>query len=240
MSASDSDADVIDTTKISSITPSIQVRDLINLQTQKLLNRLFQEVDDQNNLTDALNTKFSELSIKSNIDYQKWSSKSPNLTTPNNPENDFLPDVLNENQSTNTNKEDADKERETLLYLLHREKKLSNHYESLLESYEKLLTATAVSARERREETFGVYNDDDDDDESPPSKDSKLAESIHSLQLTKSLQTKATALKHNSEMLESLRNTKNVEFELVKSTLIKKAEKFAQILDQDDDNSNNN
>jgi hypothetical protein len=234
MSFSSDRKDFYNESHISSITPTVQIRDLNNLRTQRLLNRLFQELDDQNTELDNLQKKFSALALKSNIDYNTWSTKEIHIPIDNTTEDsneDLLQNTVKQKETENKY-QDFDQERALLLTLLHREKKLSGHYESLLQSYEDLITATAVSARDKREETFGVYLDTPNDSRNGNTKPIK---SIESIQLAKALKTRAASLKQNSEMLYKLRKYKEIEIDLVRNTIAQEAQNFASILEQTDD-----
>lgn len=250
--------------QVSPIVPTTQVRDLTATQTQRLLDRLLQELDDENADLDILNKLLNELSLKSNIDYKLWSKRDMSVSLDTGsitrqsgkgpPDshlqiaNDDLLRQLNDDKKENDNQfdtEDHNAQRACLLSLLHREKKLSRHYESLISAYENLIAYTAMSVRERREQNYGVYNSVStqvqslgdkgltNDDNSI--KNRKTLRSIQSIQISQSLISRAQALKKNADLLRILAQQKRQDMEMVKNLIASEAEELAIELDKEDE-----
>lgn len=240
------------TPQVSPILPTTQIRDITWNQTHRLLDRLLQELDDENTELVSLENMFKELSVKSNVDYKLWSNKemSVSLDDGNVIKNDQPqynePDLLNQlnkqNKITDGNEDVLYNSRRTLiLSLLHREKKLTRHYESLISAYENLITYTALNIRERREQTYGLYTNDTYDiidKDSSVNKNQKPMKSIQSIQISRSLKLKAGDLKRNSELLKSLANQKRKEIQIVKDLVIAEAEQLANVLEREEEEEN--
>lgn len=249
--------------QVSPIVPTTQVRDLTATQTQRLLDRLLQELDDENTDLDTLEKMLAELSLKTSIDYRIWSKQNLPLTFEmENPElhsndsssnsklqfvgSDLLRqlDMRDKDNNIHNDSDDYNSERALLLSLLHREKKLSRHYESLISSYETLIAYTAMSVRERREQNYGIYTTEATQNHSPNRKaegdsgnvtnDEISIRSIQSIQISQSLKSRAQALKRNAEILRVLAKQKRQDTELVKSLITSEAEQLAAALDKKD------
>lgn len=248
-----------------------------NIQIEQLLNRLLQEMDDENNDIEKLNKIFANLSVKSGIDYNLWKSKKglPSLekgtfstsdemdTSPDSDSsNDLLQSIIkqrnNAKKNVNSNvpidnynefHDDDDiirknKERTLLLCLLHREKKLKAHYESVLASYKDIFTYLIYATKSRREETYGVYTDfQKSKKQKSLSINSKTASSmkpIEAIQISKSLKNRDDTFKKNTEFLKSLANNKRMEIELTKKALIEESSIINDILSQLNESINDN
>lgn len=253
-----------------------------NIQIEQLLNRLLQEMDDENNDIEKLNKIFANLSVKSGIDYNLWKSKKglPSLgkgtfstvsitssdemdTSPDtDSSNDLLQSIIKQRSNAkknvnsnvpidNYNEFDDDddiirknKERTLLLCLLHREKKLKAHYESVLASYKDIFTYLIYATKSRREETYGVYTDfQKSKKQKSLSINSKTVSSmkpIEAIQISKSLKNRDDTFKKNTEFLKSLANNKRMEIELTKKALIEESSIINDILSQLDESINDN
>lgn len=253
-----------------------------NIQIEQLLNRLLQEMDDENNDIEKLNKIFANLSVKSGIDYNLWKLKKglPSLekgtfstvsitssdemdTSPDtDSSNDLLQSIIKQRNNAkknvnsnvpidNYNEFDDDddiirknKERTLLLCLLHREKKLKAHYESVLASYKDIFTYLIYATKSRREETYGVYTDfQKSKKQKSLSINSKTASSmkpIEAIQISKSLKNRDDTFKKNTEFLKSLANNKRMEIELTKKALIEESSIINDILSQLDESINDN
>lgn len=233
MSYSIDDQDDIDNPKISSITQTAQIRDLENLQTQRLLSRLFQELDDENTDLETLESLLNKIATDANIDYKQWSNENTSICLKDriitksddhvSDKEDLLSILLKRKRASDGTGGlvSQDDERALLLHLLNREKKLSQQYESLLSSYEELLTYTAIAARDRREDTFGIYADSPSLAETEESRQSVSC--IQSIQISHNLKNRAQALKSNTEMLKGLARNKRIQMNIVKNRLREKA-----------------
>lgn len=230
--------------QVSAIVPTIQIRDFTTIQTKRLLDRFLQELDDENTNIDDIEKVLTELSLKSGIDYDTWSEKcaSINLETGEVEKHDnsaFLSDndllyELKKRLEKNDGvaiREKEDSERSLILSLLQKETKLSQHYESLLKSYENLLESSISHIKERREQTYGVYYESENDISSV----TKPLRSIQSIQITQSLNSRAKDLKRNAELLKCLTRNKKIDLEIVKSSIAAQTVELAKALDEDDD-----
>ncbi|KAG0679554.1 hypothetical protein C6P40_005260 [Pichia californica] len=273
---------------ISPIVPTTQIRDISSNQTQRLLDRLLQELDDENTDLDNLGKIFKELSIKSNIDYDVWSQKDMSVsletgnitkyeqkTSLNNSslspsssssssslpipqpmetsstksssssssginDSDLLEQLNQKNRKHDSNGQEFDNaKRSLILSLLHREKKLSRHYESLITVYENLITYTAMNVRERREQNYGLYTNDENLDnvmnENSSNKNQTPMNTIQSIQISQSLIARAQSLKKNTELLQALARQKRSDLDLVRSLIAAEAQELATILEQEDE-----
>lgn len=237
------------TPQVSPILPTTQVSDITWNQTHRLLDRLLQELDDENTELVSVENMFKELSIKSNVDYNFWSSKeiSVSLDDAKIIKNDQLqynePDLLNQlnkqNKITSGNDQTSYNSKRTLLLsLLHREKKLTRHYESLISAYENLITYTALNIRERREQIYGLYTNDIYDEidkkDSLAKNNETSMRSIQSIQISRSLKLRAEELKRNSDLLQLLASQKRKDIQIVKDLVIAEAEQLAIVLEQEE------
>lgn len=252
--------------QVSPIVPTTQVRDLTASQTQRLLDRLLQELDDENTDLETLEKMFADLSLKTGIDYRVWSKQNlpltlemENSTAQSNDDssgsyvqtadNDLLRQLDSRDKENNihNDSDDYNSERALLLSLLHREKKLSRHYESLISSYETLMAYTAMSVRERREQNYGIYTTEDLQNQSPDRKsqvDNGIGiegrtsiRSIQSIQIARSLKSRAEALKKNADILQLLARQKRQDTQLVKNLITSEAEQLAAELNKKDSSS---
>lgn len=214
------------------IIPTYQVRDLSNLELQKLLNRLFQELDDQNTGLDEMEKVLHEIALRSNVDYKNWINKNTSVSldkglifwdeNSNINEKDILQNLQEEEHKDKLNEQ---KERTLLAVLISREKKLTKHYETVIVSYQELLQNIAIAARKRREDTFGIYLDE------PTNESGKLRETLQATQIEVNMQERIQALNRNEELLKSFAKNKSVELRLAKSTIADETEKLNKSLE---------
>lgn len=214
------------------IIPTYQKRDLANLELQKLLNRLFQELDDQNSGLDEIEKVLSEIALRSNVDYKRWTQKNTTVSVkdgviewdktkdPN--EKDLLQELLEKRKNGALDTQD---ERTLLSILIDRENKLSKHYEAIIDSYQELLQNIAIAARKRREETFGVYRDE------PVREGAAPMQPLETIIIDSKLKKRIQPLKRNAELLNSSAVNKSVELKLTKNTLLEEAEKLNKELE---------
>lgn len=215
------------------IIPTCQKRDLANLELKKLLNRLFQEFDDENNGLDEIEKVLSEIALRSNVDYKRWTQKNTSVSLeegiikwdekadPN--EKDLLQELLEKKENDGGLNEDE--ERTLLTILINRETKLSKHYESIIDSYQELLQNIAVAARKRREEVYGVYRDEEIHE------GALKVQPLEGMIVDNKLKKRIQLLKKNAELLNSNAVNKSVELKLTKNSLLDEAEKLNKILD---------
>lgn len=213
------------------------MRELINTETQRLLDRLLQELDDENSNLDIIEKLLSEVSLKSNVDYNLWSQKlldisldseSFNLVDIKQNESQRNSDLLaqmnnnlakNERPFFQENQEES--KRQLLLMLLHKEKKLSQNYELILKLYEELITFTADSLKDKQYQTFGAF------DENTPGEN---MQSVPSIQITSTLKKRADELKQNTYILREVIKSKKLEVELIKSSIMHSTENLMKLL----------
>lgn len=253
---------------VTPIVPTTQIRDLTTSQTQRLLDRLLQELDDENTELDNLEKTFKELSIKASTDYNIWKQNDMDISLSSGKilkhdakEDTEIeggdstagvgnhPDMLQQIQHTTTSGSDTNygiigdrhkynARRSLLLSLLHREKKLSRHYESLIAAYENLVVYTAMNVRERREQNYGIYEDQMEKDDASVSEQQPM-KTIQSLQISQSLKLKADALKQNSDLLKILANQKRKDMVMIQNLIATEAEELAKTLDRENEDITN-
>lgn len=250
---------------VTPIVPTNQIRDLTTTQTQRLLDRLLQELDDENTELDNLEKTFKELSIKANTDYSVWKQNDIDISLGSGKilKRDFKedtemegddsvaalenhPDMLQQlhhntsegdiNDGASDEKQKHNARRSLLLSLLHREKKLSRHYESLIAAYQNLVVYTAMHVRERREQNYGISEDQIEQDNVSGSKNGRM-KTIQSLQISQSLKLKADALKQNSDLLKVLATQKRKDMVMIQNLIATEAEELAKTLDRENEDS---
>ncbi|OUT23778.1 hypothetical protein CAS74_000148 [Pichia kudriavzevii] len=225
-----------DSVEIQPIHPRLNVKEFTQKEKHRLLNRLFQELDDENTSIETLKNNLSELSLKSGLDIDQWSKRT--LSVSKNTKKKTL-DLLQELQDSGKGsmagiegvetpekeRNGKENERELLLNLLHREMKLSSQYESLIDSYQNLLTYTKAHVKANREKIYGVDTDKPVDINQPK------MQQLHSREIMHTVQNRVTSLRETSEFIKSATETKKIELELAKNNIKEEALKLSNILE---------
>lgn len=235
-----------DSVEIQPIHPRLNVKEFTQKEKHRLLNRLFQELDDENTSIETLKNNLSELSLKSGLDIDQWSKRTlsvsvDKMTVSWNEEEhkeedlDLLQDLQDSGKGSMAGIEGVEtpekerngkeNERELLLNLLHREMKLSSQYESLIDSYQNLLTYTKAHVKANREKIYGVDTDKPVDINQPK------MQRLHSREIMHTVQNRVTSLRETSEFIKSATETKKIELELAKNNIKEEALKLSNILE---------
>ncbi|AWU76198.1 uncharacterized protein C5L36_0C01460 [Pichia kudriavzevii] len=235
-----------DSVEIQPIHPRLNVKEFTQKEKHRLLNRLFQELDDENTSIETLKNNLSELSLKSGLDIDQWSKRTlsvsvDKMTVSWNEEEhkeedlDLLQDLQDSGKGSMAGIEGVEtpekerngkeNERELLLNLLHREMKLSSQYESLIDSYQNLLTYTKAHVKANREKIYGVDTDKPVDINQPK------MQQLHSREIMHTVQNRVTSLRETSEFIKSATETKKIELELAKNNIKEEALKLSNILE---------
>lgn len=235
-----------DSVEIQPIHPRLNVKEFTQKEKHRLLNRLFQELDDENTSIETLKNNLSELSLKSGLDIDQWSKRTlsvsvDKMTVSWNEEEhkeedlDLLQDLQDSGKGSMAGIEGVEtpekerngkeNERELLLNLLHREMKLSSQYESLVDSYQNLLTYTKAHVKANREKIYGVDTDKPVDINQPK------MQRLHSREIMHTVQNRVTSLRETSEFIKSATETKKIELELAKNNIKEEALKLSNILE---------
>lgn len=235
-----------DSVEIQPIHPRLNVKEFTQKEKHRLLNRLFQELDDENTSIETLKNNLSELSLKSGLDIDQWSKRTLSVSVDKmtvswneeeHKEEDL--DLLQELQDSGKGsmagiegvetpekeRNGKENERELLLNLLHREMKLSSQYESLVDSYQNLLTYTKAHVKANREKIYGVDTDKPVDINQPK------MQRLHSREIMHTVQNRVTSLRETSEFIKSATETKKIELELAKNNIKEEALKLSNILE---------
>ncbi|CAI8505876.1 unnamed protein product [Pichia kudriavzevii] len=235
-----------DSVEIQPIHPRLNVKEFTQKEKHRLLNRLFQELDDENTSIETLKNNLSELSLKSGLDIDQWSKRTLSVSVDKmtvswneeeHKEEDL--DLLQELQDSGKGsmagiegvetpekeRNGKENERELLLNLLHREMKLSSQYESLIDSYQNLLTYTKAHVKANREKIYGVDTDKPVDINQPK------MQRLHSREIMHTVQNRVTSLRETSEFIKSATETKKIELELAKNNIKEEALKLSNILE---------
>lgn len=235
-----------DSVEIQPIHPRLNVKEFTQKEKHRLLNRLFQELDDENTSIETLKNNLSELSLKSGLDIDQWSKRTLSVSVDKmtvswneeeHKEEDL--DLLQELQDSGKGsmagiegvetpekeRNGKENERELLLNLLHREMKLSSQYESLIDSYQNLLTYTKAHVKANREKIYGVDTDKPVDINQPK------MQQLHSREIMHTVQNRVTSLRETSEFIKSATETKKIELELAKNNIKEEALKLSNILE---------
>lgn len=235
-----------DSVEIQPIHPRLNVKEFTQKEKHRLLNRLFQELDDENTSIETLKNNLSELSLKSGLDIDQWSKRTLSVSVDKmtvswneeeHKEEDL--DLLQELQDSGKGsmagiegvetpekeRNGKENERELLLNLLHREMKLSSQYESLVDSYQNLLTYTKAHVKANREKIYGVDTDKPVDINQPK------MQQLHSREIMHTVQNRVTSLRETSEFIKSATETKKIELELAKNNIKEEALKLSNILE---------
>ncbi|KGK37540.1 hypothetical protein JL09_g3301 [Pichia kudriavzevii] len=245
-----------DSVEIQPIHPRLNVKEFTQKEKHRLLNRLFQELDDENTSIETLKNNLSELSLKSGLDIDQWSKRTlsvsvDKMTVSWNEEEhkeeehkeeehkeedlDLLQELEDSGKGSMAGIEGVEtpekerngkeNERELLLNLLHREMKLSSQYESLIDSYQNLLTYTKAHVKANREKIYGVDTDKPVDINQPK------MQQLHSREIMHTVQNRVTSLRETSEFIKSATETKKIELELAKNNIKEEALKLSNILE---------
>lgn len=235
-----------DSVEIQPIHPRLNVKEFTQKEKHRLLNRLFQELDDENTSIETLKNNLSELSLKSGLDIDQWSKRTlsvsvDKMTVSWNEEEhkeedlDLLQDLQDSGKGSMAGIEGVEtpekerngkeNERELLLNLLHREMKLSSQYESLVDSYQNLLTYTKAHVKANREKIYGVDTDKPVDINQPK------MQRLHSREIMHTVQNRVTSLRETSEFIKSATETKKIELELAKNNIKEEALKLSNTLE---------
>lgn len=235
-----------DSVEIQPIHPRLNVKEFTQKEKHRLLNRLFQELDDENTSIETLKNNLSELSLKSGLDIDQWSKRTlsvsvDKMTVSWNEEEhkeedlDLLQDLQDSGKGSMAGIEGVEtpekerngkeNERELLLNLLHREMKLSSQYESLIDSYQNLLTYTKAHVKANREKIYGVDTDKPVDINQPK------MQQLHSREIMHTVQNRVTSLRETSEFIKSATETKKIELELAKNNIKEEALKLSNTLE---------
>lgn len=235
-----------DSVEIQPIHPRLNVKEFTQKEKHRLLNRLFQELDDENTSIETLKNNLSELSLKSGLDIDQWSKRTLSVSVDKmtvswneeeHKEEDL--DLLQELQDSGKGsmagiegvetpekeRNGKENERELLLNLLHREMKLSSQYESLIDSYQNLLTYTKAHVKANREKIYGVDTDKPVDINQPK------MQRLHSREIMHTVQNRVTSLRETSEFIKSATETKKIELELAKNNIKEEALKLSNTLE---------
>lgn len=235
-----------DSVEIQPIHPRLNVKEFTQKEKHRLLNRLFQELDDENTSIETLKNNLSELSLKSGLDIDQWSKRTLSVSVDKmtvswneeeHKEEDL--DLLQELQDSGKGsmagiegvetpekeRNGKENERELLLNLLHREMKLSSQYESLIDSYQNLLTYTKAHVKANREKIYGVDTDKPVDINQPK------MQQLHSREIMHTVQNRVTSLRETSEFIKSATETKKIELELAKNNIKEEALKLSNTLE---------
>lgn len=235
-----------DSVEIQPIHPRLNVKEFTQKEKHRLLNRLFQELDDENTSIETLKNNLSELSLKSGLDIDQWSKRTLSVSVDKmtvswneeeHKEEDL--DLLQELQDSGKGsmagiegvetpekeRNGKENERELLLNLLHREMKLSSQYESLVDSYQNLLTYTKAHVKANREKIYGVDTDKPVDINQPK------MQQLHSREIMHTVQNRVTSLRETSEFIKSATETKKIELELAKNNIKEEALKLSNTLE---------
>lgn len=235
-----------DSVEIQPIHPRLNVKEFTQKEKHRLLNRLFQELDDENTSIETLKNNLSELSLKSGLDIDQWSKRTLSVSVDKmtvswneeeHKEEDL--DLLQELQDSGKGsmagiegvetpekeRNGKENERELLLNLLHREMKLSSQYESLVDSYQNLLTYTKAHVKANREKIYGVDTDKPVDINQPK------MQRLHSREIMHTVQNRVTSLRETSEFIKSATETKKIELELAKNNIKEEALKLSNTLE---------
>lgn len=235
-----------DSVEIQPIHPRLNVKEFTQKEKHRLLNRLFQELDDENTSIETLKNNLSELSLKSGLDIDQWSKRTlsvsvDKMTVSWNEEEhkeedlDLLQDLQDSGKGSMAGIEGVEtpekerngkeNERELLFNLLHREMKLSSQYESLIDSYQNLLTYTKAHVKANREKIYGVDTDKPVDINQPK------MQQLHSREIMHTVQNRVTSLRETSEFIKSATETKKIELELAKNNIKEEALKLSNTLE---------
>ncbi|GAV29555.1 hypothetical protein PMKS-003056 [Pichia membranifaciens] len=170
----------------------------------------------------------AELSLKTSIDYRIWSKQN----LPLNFETENSESKPNDS-SSNSNLQFAGSELLRQLYMRDKENNIHNDNDDYNSERALLL-----------EQNYGIYTTEATQNYSPNRKaegdsgngiNGKTSiRSIQSIQITRSLKSRAQALKRNAEILRVLAKQKRQDTELVKSLITTEAEQLAAALDKKD------
>lgn len=214
---------------------------LASLQTQKLMSRLLQALDEENSDLDGITAALKKIAINSGIDYNFWKSKD--ITQIINDEllleNDSESAQSNSNENLSEGREreleieKENEERAQLLLMLHRERKITERYEEMISSYQELIKYVLVMARKRREEIYGISADRPIEHQEDNKEGSHKVEMkpLKEIKVNLALKERADAMLKNAELLKKLRTDREKRMEILRNSLTLEAEELLKKLD---------